>query len=48
MADFLKHEIKHEKDIQKQSGKLPMIKNFEVTKSDGPNVVLTRKLDSEM
>lgn len=47
MADFLKDEIKLEKDIEKKSGKLPKIKDFEVTKTDGARVVLTRKIDHE-
>lgn len=47
LADFLKDEIKLEKDIQKKSGKVQKIKNFEITKADGPNVVLTRKVDHE-
>ena len=38
-----------EKKQQKSStGKLPKIKGFEITKSDGPNVILSKKFDSEM
>lgn len=47
MAVFLKDEIKLEKDIEKKTGKLPKIKGFEVTKTEGPRVVLTRKIDHE-
>jgi len=38
-----------EKKQQKSSlGKLPKIKDFEITKTDGPNVVLSKKLENEM
>jgi len=38
-----------EKKQQKSStGNLPKIKGFEITKTEGPNVVLSKKFDSEM
>jgi len=38
-----------EKKQQKTStGKLPKIKGFEVTKTDGPNVTLSKKFENEM
>jgi len=38
-----------EKKQQKSSmGNLPKIKGFEITKTDGPNVLLTKKFDNEM
>jgi len=38
-----------EKKQQKSSsGKLPKIKGFEITKSDGPNVTLSKKFENEV
>ena len=38
-----------EKKQQKTpAGKLSKIKGFEITKTDGPNVILTKKIDNEM
>lgn len=45
MAEFLKEEIAYE--IKNNSGTLPRIRGFEVTKSDGSNVTLTKKIDNE-
>jgi len=47
MVQFLKDEIKLEKENDKAAGKLPRLKGFELTSTEGPNVVLTRKLDNE-
>jgi len=49
LEEFLKEEIQMEKKQQKSSaGKLPKIKGFEITKTDGPNVVLSKKFENEM
>ena len=49
MEEFLKEEIQMEKKQQKtSSGKLPKIKGFEITKTDGPNVILSKKFENEM
>ena len=49
LEEFLKEEIQMEKKQQKPSaGKLPKIKGFEITKTDGPNVVLSKKFENEM
>jgi len=45
LVSFLKDEIKLEKKAD--SGKLPKLKGFELTSTDGPNVVLTKKIDNE-
>jgi len=37
-----------EKKQGKSTGKLPKIKGFEITKTDGPNVVLSKKFENEM
>ena len=44
---FLTDEIKLEKESEKSAGKAPKIRGFEITSTDGPNVVLTRKLENE-
>ena len=49
LEEFLKEEIQMEKKQQKSSsGKLPKIKGFEITKSDGPNVTLSKKFENEV
>jgi len=50
LEEFLKEEIQMEKKQGKSSaaGNLPKIKGFEITKTDGPNVVLSKKFDSEV
>lgn len=49
LEEFLKEEIQMEKKQQKTStGKLPKIKGFEVTKTDGPNVTLSKKFENEI
>lgn len=47
MADFLTEEIKLEKSNEKESGKLPQIKGFEIKSKVGANLVLERKTDTE-
>jgi len=47
MATFLSDEIKMEKEGAKAGGKLPKLKGFELTTSEGPNVTLTRKSENE-
>lgn len=48
LAEFLKDEIKMEKQNQKSSGgKFPKIKGFEITKTDGPNVTLKKTIENE-
>jgi len=49
LEEFLKEEIQMEKQQKKSSaGTLPKIKGFEITKTEGPNVILSKKFDSEM
>lgn len=49
LEEFLKEEIQMEKKQQKTSaGKLPKIKGFEIVKTDGPNVVLSKKFENEV
>ena len=49
LEEFLKEEIQMEKKQQtSSSGKLPKIKGFEITKTDGPNVTLSKKFENEM
>jgi hypothetical protein len=47
MVAFLKDEIKMEKEGVKAGDKLPKLKGFEVTKTEGPNVTLIRKAENE-
>jgi hypothetical protein len=47
LIEFLNDEIKLEKGNKKTSGKAPKINGFELTKADGPSVVLTRKIENE-
>ena len=48
IADFLADEIKLEKESEKTPGELPTVAGFEVTDTDGANVVLTKKSNNEM
>ena len=49
LEEFLKEEIQMEKKQQKAlTGKLPKIKGFEITKTDGPNVTLSKTFENEM
>ncbi|ESO02357.1 hypothetical protein HELRODRAFT_188672 [Helobdella robusta] len=45
LAEYLKDEIKLEKEHDKSISK--KVRGFEVSKSEGPNVVLTKKQDNE-
>jgi len=36
------------KQHKSSTGNLPKIKGFEITKTDGPNVILSKKFDNEM
>jgi len=47
LVEFLKDEIKLENEGAKSAGKLPKLKGFELTSSEGPNVTLTKKSDNE-
>ncbi len=46
LVQFLDDEIKLETDNEKGSG-LPAVQGFEVSKCEGANVVLTKKLKNE-
>lgn len=51
MADFLADEIKLEKEGQKagaSGGKLPRVKGFELSQTDGSDVVLKKSSDNEI
>lgn len=48
LEEFLKEEIQMEKKQGKSAGKLPKIKGFEITKTDGPNVVLSKNFENEI
>lgn len=47
LVEFLKDEIKLEKEGRDTAGKLPKLKGFELSSTDGPNVILTKKSDKE-
>jgi hypothetical protein len=47
LAEFLKDEIKVEKESSPKPHRLPKIKDFVVEKTDGPKVTLTKKLGNE-
>ncbi len=46
MVEFLKEEIKIEKEGEKSQGDLPRLKGFDVA-VDGAEVVFTKKSDNE-
>lgn len=48
LVDFLKDEIKIEKQNQKSSTKFSKIKGFEILKCDGPNVTLKKTIENEI
>ena len=47
LTEFLKEEMKFEQKNEISPGQLPTVKGFEVTSSNGTEVVLTKTSDQE-